>query len=356
MKVGNYTIDENQLLIHAISGSRAYGLSTPQSDTDIKGVFVQPKKEFYGLNYEEQISNKTNDIVFYEIKRFFELLLKNNPNIIELLASPPDCVLYKSPFFDLIKPEKVLSKLCKQTFVLYAEAQLKKAKGLNKKIVNPIDKERKSVADFCFIVTGASTIPLNTWLKKNEFNQQDCGLASLPHMKDMFAIFHDSQLKNEKLNGIYSNSEANDVLLSSIPIGIEPLATMGFNKDGYSFYCREYKEYWDWVSKRNNNRYQNTISEEKNYDTKNMMHVFRLLDIAEHIAKEGRVVVVSKKREFLLSIKRGDFSYNYLLENALEKINTVNNLFDKSSLPNTPDESYLQNLLFEIREEYYNPS
>lgn len=356
MKVGNYTIDENQLLIHAISGSRAYGLSTPQSDTDIKGVFVQPKKEFYGLNYVEQISNETNDIVFYEIKRFFELLHKNNPNIIELLASPPDCVLYKSPFFDLIKTEKVLSKLRKQTFVLYAEDQLKKAKGLNKKIVNPIDKERKRVVDFCFVVTGASTIPLNIWLKKNDFNQQDCGLISLPHMKDIFAVFHNSQLEDAKLNGIYSSSEANDVLLSSVPIGIDPLATIGFNKDGYSFYCREYKEYWDWVSKRNNNRYQNTISEEKNYDTKNMMHVFRLLDIAEHIAKEGRVVVVSEERDFLLGIKGGNYSYDYLLKNALERISIVNNLFDISSLPDKPNETHLQNILFEIRNSFYSPA
>ncbi len=356
MKVGNYTIDKSQLLIKAISGSRAYGLSTPQSDTDIKGVFIQSKKEYFGLYPIEQVSNETNDIVYYELKRFFELLLKNNPNIIELLASPFDCILYKNSFFDLIKPEKVLSKLCKQTFVLYAEAQLKKAKGLNKKIVNPIDKERKSVADFCFVVHGSSTVPLNLWLKKHNFNQQDCGLVSLPHMKDMFAIFHNSQLEKVKLNGIYSGFEANDVLLSSIPIGIEPLATMGFNKDGYSFYCREYKEYWDWVSKRNNNRYQNTISEEKNYDTKNMMHVFRLLDMAEHIAKEGRVVVVSEKREFLLSIKAGEFSYDYLLKNAIEKISTVNSLFDNSFLPDTPDENHLQNVLFEIREGYYNHS
>ena len=53
MKVGNYTIDKSQLLIKAISGSRAYGLSTPQSDTDIKGVFIQSKKEYFGIEHFE---------------------------------------------------------------------------------------------------------------------------------------------------------------------------------------------------------------------------------------------------------------------------------------------------------------
>jgi predicted nucleotidyltransferase len=28
-----------------------YGLNTPQSDTDIKGVFALSEKEFYGMHY-----------------------------------------------------------------------------------------------------------------------------------------------------------------------------------------------------------------------------------------------------------------------------------------------------------------
>jgi predicted nucleotidyltransferase len=68
------------MLLQCISGSKAYGLDTPQSDTDIKGVFALPKHSFYGLNYTEQVNNPTNDIVYYELKRFFELLLCNNPN------------------------------------------------------------------------------------------------------------------------------------------------------------------------------------------------------------------------------------------------------------------------------------
>ena len=30
---------QNLILLEAVSGSRAYGLATPESDTDIKGVF-----------------------------------------------------------------------------------------------------------------------------------------------------------------------------------------------------------------------------------------------------------------------------------------------------------------------------
>lgn len=164
-----HDLDNNtHLLLKCISGSRAYGLATPSSDTDIKGVFVLPKKQFYGLEYTEQLNNETNDIVYYELKRFIDLLTKNNPNILELLATPQDCVLFRNPVMDAVKPELFLSKLCKQTFAGYAQSQIKKAKGLNKKTVNPVEKDRKSVLDFCHVVQGQGSIVLLSWLQKKQ--------------------------------------------------------------------------------------------------------------------------------------------------------------------------------------------
>ncbi len=162
----------NLLLFEAISGSRAFGLATETSDTDIRGVYYLPKEDFFGLNYIPQISNETNDITYYEIGRFVELLQKNNPNILEVLASPEDCILYKHPLMDLLKPEDFLSKLCKDTFAGYAVSQIKKAKGLHKKILNPVDKERKSILDFCFILDGTGSVPLKKWLsEKGKFRR-----------------------------------------------------------------------------------------------------------------------------------------------------------------------------------------
>ena len=51
---------ENLILFEAISGSHAYGLATPQSDTDIKGVFYLPRRLYYGLDYLPQISDAGN--------------------------------------------------------------------------------------------------------------------------------------------------------------------------------------------------------------------------------------------------------------------------------------------------------
>ena len=67
------------MVFEVITGSKAYGLDTAKSDTDIRGVFVLPKDMFYGLEYTEQVNNETNDIVYYELKRFMQLLAKEQP-------------------------------------------------------------------------------------------------------------------------------------------------------------------------------------------------------------------------------------------------------------------------------------
>ena len=141
--------DQKLILLECISGSKAYGTDLPTSDTDIKGIFILPKDKFFGLDYISQVSDEKNDIVFYEIGRFVELLYKNNPNILELLNTPEEHIIQKHPLMDKIKSELVVSKLCKQTFAGYAQTQIKKARGLNKKILNPMDQERKSVLHFC---------------------------------------------------------------------------------------------------------------------------------------------------------------------------------------------------------------
>src|SRR5690606_34050015 len=169
----------NLILFECISGSRAYGLATENSDTDIRGVYYLPKDRFYGLDYFPQVSNETNDIVYYELGRFIELLSKNNPNILEMLATPEHCILYENELMNDIKVSDFMSLLTKDTFVGYALSQVKKAKDLNKKMFHPIDKERKSVLDFCYVVENGKTFELQDWLVANNLKQQNCGLSKL---------------------------------------------------------------------------------------------------------------------------------------------------------------------------------
>ena len=173
-------IQTKNIIFKMISGSHAYGLAIKGSDEDSRGIFYQPIKNLLGFNQLEQIADEKNDNTFYELSKFFNLLSKNNPNMMELLAPPSDTILIKNPIMDLIKVEDVLSKLCASTFGGYAYSQIKKARGLNKKIVNPVDELRKSPLDFCYVIRPeGGSIHLPKFLEIRNWKQSDCGLSNI---------------------------------------------------------------------------------------------------------------------------------------------------------------------------------
>ena len=343
---------QNLLLFEVISGSKSFGLNTPTSDTDIKGVYYLPKAQFYGLHYIPQISNETNDEVYYELGRFVELLLKNNPNILEILASPADCILYKHPLMERLQLQDFLSKLCKDSFAGYAMTQIKKARGLNKKIVNPLPKERKSLLDFCAILNGYDSVPLSKRLMEQNLFQEQCGLINVPNAKGIYAVFYDSDT-TFGYRGIIKNELSNEVSVSSIPKGAEPIGYLSCNLEGYSKYCKEYAEYWDWIDKRNEERYNTNQQHGKNYDSKNMMHTIRLLQTAEQILATGTLNIRVSNRDELLAIKAGEMEYDALLQKADDLIASIDHLYTTSTLPEAPDSKKLLGVLVEMREELY---
>lgn len=301
---------------------------------------------------------KPHDITYYEIGRLVELLQKNNLNILEVLASPADCILRKYPLMDLLKPEDFLSKLCKDTFAGYASSQIRKAKGLNKKILNPVDKERKSVLDFCFVLQGQGSVPLRKWLQeyadggRRGLVQEKCGLVSINHTKGMFALFYDES-GSLGYKGIIQHEEANQVSVSPVPEGEKSLAYLFCNLDAYSTYCKDYREYWKWVSERNEDRYNVNQNHGQNYDSKNMMHTIRLLQSCEQIFKTGSLNIRVENRGELLDIKAGNLPYEAVMEKAERLIRSIEHYYSRSKLPEVPDLKKTSGTLVQIREALY---
>jgi len=173
-------------------------------------------------------------------------------------------------------------------------------------------------------------------------------------MENAYAVFYDdSETQRLGFNGMVRSESSMDLTLSLVLKGMQPIGYLYFNKNGLSKYCKEYKEYWEWVEKRNEVRYTTTISHGKNYDSKNMMHTFRLLEIAEEIALHKRIFVRRKDREELLRIRSGVYSYDELLERADGKLKRIEMLYAKSDLPDVPDKEYAEKLLIQIRRDYY---
>ncbi len=350
-----YLKSEQLILLECLSGSRAYGLATKESDTDIKGVFYLPKSHYFGLHsdYVPQVSNATNDIVYYELGRYVELLLQNNPNMMELLATPADKVLYRHPIMDSFRAEWFISKLCKNTFAGFASSQIKKARGLNKKIVNPMDKEKKSILSFCSVFVNNHSHPLISWLAEQSFDQSQIGLVIMPKSTQMYALYVDKE-NTLGFSGLIQKCDATQLKLSAIPKGMTPVTYLSFNAPGFSKYCVDYKAYWQWVAQRNEVRYQSTVKHGKQYDAKNMMHTIRLLEMAYDVAVTGQIIVKRPNREELLAIKSGASDYDSLLVQAEQSVQQIDNAFASSSLPEEPDIKAALYTLVRIRNKLYS--
>ena len=86
-------IARDRLIFEKVVGSHAYGTAHEESNLDIKGIYVDPKNAFLTLDdIPLQINDDKNDIVYYSVRRFLQLALDANPNIIELMFMPEDCV------------------------------------------------------------------------------------------------------------------------------------------------------------------------------------------------------------------------------------------------------------------------
>lgn len=336
-----------------IRGSKLHNIDTEQSDTDIGGVFILPYENLLGLqsSYISQVSDEKGDTVFYELGTWINLLLKSNPNAIESLFVPEDKIIYKDKRLNIIfeNRDKFLSKTIFKHISGYAYSQIQKARGLNKKIVNPIEK-RLDVLDFCRVLISGGCVPLKAFLVDRNLDQKNCGVVDINGTKGCYAVYYDYG-ENLGYKGI-ADENSNGVKLSSVPKYRNPLFYMFFNADAYSVHCRQYKEYKDWEKHRNPVRYKSNLNQ--NYDAKNMCECLRILMMGLDFVETGEFnpVCDNTTRQLLLDVRAHKYEYNKILELA-EKYKTALELsINKCNLPEEVDKVFAERLLITTRKQW----
>lgn len=88
---------ENIKIIYACeSGSRAWGFASPDSDYDVRFIYIRPVEFYLKLeNTRDTLEcelNEVYDITGWDLKKFLWLLNKSNPSIFEWAQSP---IVYK---------------------------------------------------------------------------------------------------------------------------------------------------------------------------------------------------------------------------------------------------------------------
>ena len=381
-----------------LRGSHSQNLNGPDSDEDFGGVYFAPIETILGLgnDYQEEISDEKHDETYHEFGKWMTLISKGNPNALESMFVPEQMVVGEAhPVIQKVlnNRDKFISKEVVKALSGYAFNQIKKARGLGKKIVNPVT-ERKDVLDFCFVDYGQGSKPIKEFLKEKGLDQRYCGLVNIPNMPHTYGVYYDfaayfkfegidsaldryncvkdfysadtdmilADVKRRILEkefygygGIVQPDEidrSNTVRLSSIPKGEKPICKMYYNKDAYTCHCREYKEYQEWVEKRNQKRYSKAV--EAGYNQKNMCHCIRLLTMAKEISEgKGFNLWRTDDRDFLMGIKNGDYTYEYLIDYAEKLLADVEKNLPNSCLPDQVDKDFVNDLLVKCRKEYY---
>ena len=371
-----------------IRGSHAYGTNIETSDTDYSGIFIQSIDDILGNKYIEQINDDKNDTVIYEVRRFLELLGTNNPTVLELLNTPEDCVIYKDPVFDFIlnDKEKFITKICAKSLGGYAKQQISKAKGQNKKQNWEKDKvTRKEVLDFVYVIEGEKSIPWKVWNEDFKYDEKFIGVVNVPNARDIYAVYFDEvanmcfsesvpedvresskYLRKESelsmgfgYKGLVKTgegvnvAESNQLRLSSIPKGEEPICVVTYNKDGYTQHCNDYKSYQTWLEQRNEARWVDVQSHGQKIDGKNMMHCMRLIQMSREIAEGKGIIVRRPNAKELISIRKGEVDLQTLIDKVEKEIVEIDKLFEESNLPDSIDTEFINNLIVKIRKQIY---
>jgi predicted nucleotidyltransferase len=110
-----------------IMGSQAYGVNKDDSDCDIYGFVIPPKTDIFphlkgeinGFgkqkqrfdcwqehHVEDKDANKQYDFQIYSIVRYFHLCMENNPNMIDSLFTPANCVIHSTQISELIRSQR----------------------------------------------------------------------------------------------------------------------------------------------------------------------------------------------------------------------------------------------------------
>lgn len=105
---------ENIRILYACeSGSRAWGFASPDSDYDVRFIFVRPVEDYLRVkelpDFIDAELNEVYDINGWDLKKFFKQLYKSNPVLFEWANSP---IVYRTT------PEWERVKAIMQDFVL----------------------------------------------------------------------------------------------------------------------------------------------------------------------------------------------------------------------------------------------
>lgn len=349
-----------RLLFECVAGSRAYGTAQADSDTDLRGVFMQPADEFLDLNPpQDLIADARHNEVYFSLRRLLELLGQANPNVLELLYMPADCVRVVHPLYQQLIDQRAafITRQCVDTHVGYAFSQIKKAKGQNKWINHPQPESPPAAARYCQVILRERWYPTDgrpparpVPLADSGLDLAQCHAAGLEGAADWYRLYH----IGPSAQGVL---QWDRVHTASIPLAMEHSAFVGllhFNQRAFEQAKNDHKHYWIWRAERNESRWQQQETGALDFDAKNLMHTVRLLMSARAIILRGQplVRVDGAELETLRQIRAGRMTYADIMHLAEDLRDDCLRRRDFAALPERVDPAMLRTTLINLTRQW----
>jgi predicted nucleotidyltransferase len=308
----------NNIIYLTLSGSIGYGTNLDNSDIDLRGITIERKENMYGLESFEQFEDAETDTVIYGLKKFVSLALKGNPNILELLGTKDEHIIYMNKYGEALRKNRnlFLSKKVIYTFGNYATAQLRRLQNALARDEYPQEEKEKHI--------------LNTI--NNQMNHFSSNYTEFP--KGGIKLYID---KSDK-------QEIETEILMDISIDKYPL------RDFISIYSEMSNIVRDYHKLNHRNR-----KKDEGKLLKHAMHLIRLLIMGTEILKTHEINTYrEKEHDLLMDIRKGKYSYDELFKLVELYEFNFRDASVNTTLPNEPDEGQVEKLLISLYDEYYN--
>lgn len=318
---------ESNKILEVRTGSHLYGTNTETSDEDFIGIFLPPEDYIIGLKSVKEVdlsikskgsdgrnTSEAIDKKFYEFRKFVNLALGNNPNILEILFADNINVLFTNSFGrDLLSRRHLFP--CKQ---------------LSKKFTGYARAQRHKMV-----------------IKKDNFNELLEGYKLLQSMPDKMVLVEVVRHPSNKMMKDLTN----------ICSGFKPI----FEKRHQHIYVGDLAIEPGVYVKKVRNMLKDRLDKATNrselilkygFDSKFGAHLIRLLSEGLELLKTGGLEFPLKNKYELLDIRNGRWSLEEVIKYSEDLENELLDAVKTSKLPNNPDYKQVEKFVIKIMREH----
>lgn len=321
------------VIFESVFGSHLYGLSTENSDTDYKGIFIPDTKSIVLQKAPRNITHSTGgqdskntaediDTEYFALHEFIKLALQGETVALDLLHSPKECTLKTSPVWEFIQENRWrFYTTDMRSYVGYVKKQAAKygVKGTR------LDALQMSITEaneaLCLSNTYDGEIDINT-IKLGDI------MGYLP--EDHYR----SKVTDTKGEHTYHFYKVLDKKFQTTLRVTEYISILQGIYDSYGARAKE-------------------AQENKGIDWKALSHAIRGGYQLKEIYTTRDLKYPLKEREFLLAVKRGELDFNTQVKPELEKIvdeveKLAVELEASNELPRRPDHKFWDDFVYKV--------